>query len=121
MNKTIDLLCWKLENCVLVSIKQSMVLLSLEIGNLGRLQLKLQFVGNKGDELRISGFSLGIADGIPEKSLQGIQIPAIPGHFDGMADGPLHAAGGGLEGLCHLGVQDLGDGVGVLSARLGAF
>ena len=28
-----------------------------------------------------------------------------------MADGPLHPAGGGLEGLGHLGVQYLGDGV----------
>ena len=37
MNKTIDLLCWKLENCVLVSIKQSMVLLSLEIGKISSI------------------------------------------------------------------------------------
>jgi len=43
-----------------------------EIGNLGRLQLKLQFVSDKGDELRICGFSLGVADGIAEESLQGI-------------------------------------------------
>ena len=28
-----------------------------------------------------------------------------------MADGPLYSAGGGLEGLGYLGVQDLGDGV----------
>ena len=28
-----------------------------------------------------------------------------------MADGTLHTAGGGLEGLRHLGVQYLGDGV----------
>ena len=38
-----------------------------------------------------------------------------------MTDGPFHPAGGGLEGFRHLGIQDLGDGVGVLSARLGAF
>ena len=37
-----------------------------------------------------------------------------------MADGTLYPAGGGLESLRHLGVQDLGDGIGVLSARLGA-
>ena len=43
-----------------------------EIGNLGRLQLKLQFVSDKGDELGICGLSLGIADCIAEKSLQGI-------------------------------------------------
>ena len=40
-----------------------------EIGNLRRLQLKLQFVSDQGDEFGICGFSLGIADGITEKSL----------------------------------------------------
>ena len=82
-----------------------------EIGNLGRLQLKLQFVSDKRDKLRIRGFSLGIADGVAEESLQRIQIPSVPGHFDGMPDGTLHPAGGGLEGLRHLGVQYLGDGI----------
>ena len=96
------------------------VLLLLEIGNLAGLQLKLQFVSDQGDELTIRGFSLGIADGIAEKSLQRIQITSVPGNFDGMADGPLYPAGGGLECFCHLGVQYLGDGIGVLTARLGA-
>ena len=32
-----------------------------EIGNLGRLQLKLELVSNKGDKFGIRGFSLGIA------------------------------------------------------------
>ena len=82
-----------------------------EIGNLGRLQLKLQFVCDKGDEFRIRGFSLGVADGIAEKSLQRIQIATIPGHFNGMANSPLHSGRGGLEGFRHLGVQYLGDGV----------
>ena len=85
----------------------------LEIGNLGGLQLKLQFVSDKGDKLRIRGFSLGIADGIAEESLQGIQIASVPGYFDSVTDGPLHSAGGSLEGLCHLGVQYFGDGIGV--------
>ena len=74
-----------------------------EIGNFGRLQLKLKFVRNQGDELRIRGFSLGIADGIAEKSLQGIQVPSVPGHFDGVPDSPFHTAGGGLECFRHLG------------------
>ena len=82
-----------------------------EIGNLGRLQLKLQFVSDKGDEFRIGGFSLGIADRIAEKSLQSIQIPSVPGDFDGVANGTLHPAGCGLEGFCHLGVEYLCDGV----------
>ena len=82
-----------------------------EIRNLVRLQLKLELVRNQGDELTVSGFSLGITDSIAEKSLQSIQIPSVPCHFDGMADGPLHAAGGGLECFRHLGVEYLGDGI----------
>ena len=83
----------------------------LEIGNLGRLQLKLQFVSDKGDKLRIRGFSLGIADGIAEKSLQGVQIPSVPCHFDGVADGPLYAAGSGLECFGDLWVQYFCNGI----------
>ena len=82
-----------------------------EIGNLGRLQLQLQFVCDKRNKFRIRGFSLGVADCVPEKSLQSVQIPSVPGHFDGMADGPLHPAGCGLEGLGYLGIQYLGDGI----------
>ena len=37
-----------------------------------------------------------------------------------MADGSFHSGRRGLEGLCDLGVEHLGDGVGVLTARLGA-
>ena len=93
--------------------KRKPVALQSEIGNLRRLQLKLELVRNKGDKFGIRGFSLGIADGIAEKSLQSIQIPSVPGDFDGVTDGPLHAAGGGLECLGHLRVQYLGDGIGV--------
>ena len=82
-----------------------------EIGNLRRLQLKLQFVSNQGNKFGIRGFSFGVADGIAEKSLQGIQVATIPGYFDGMTDGPFHPAGGSLECFRHLGVQYLGDGV----------
>ena len=91
-----------------------------EIGNLGRLQLKLQFVCDKGDEFGIGGLSLGIADGVAKEALEGIQVAPIPGHLDGVANGPFHSGRGGVECLRHLGVQYLGDGVGVLTARLGA-
>ena len=83
--------------------------------------MELKLVCNKRNKLRIRRFSLGIADGIAEKSLKGIQIPSVPGDLDGMADGPLHSGRGGLECFCHLGVENFGDGVGVLAARLGAF
>ena len=82
-----------------------------EISNLRRLQLKLQFVSNQGNKFRIRGFSLGIADGIAEKSLQSVQVTSVPSHFDGVPDGSLHSGRCGLEGLCHLGVEHLGDGV----------
>ena len=91
-----------------------------EIGNLRRLQLKLELVCDKRNKLRIRGFSLGIADGVAKEALEGIQVAPIPGHLDGVANGPFHSGRGGVECLRHLGVQYLGDGVGVLTARLGA-
>ena len=75
------------------------------------LHLQLQAVCDEGDEFRIRGFSLGIADGIAEKSLQGIQITSVPGDFDGVTDGSLHTAGGGLECLGYLRIQDFRDGI----------
>ena len=75
--------------------------------------MKLQFVSDKGNKLRVRGFSLGIADCIAEKSLQRIQVASVPGHFNGMSDSPLHSAGRGLECFGYLGVQYLGDGIGV--------
>ena len=73
----------------------------------------MEFICNKRNKFRICGFSLCIADGIAEKSLEGIQVATVPGDFDGVTDGPLHAAGGGLECLGYLRVQYLGDGIGV--------
>ena len=81
------------------------------LGRLGALELQLQPVRDQSDELRIGGFSLGIADCITEKPLQGAQITPVPGDFNGVADGPFYPAWGGLEGFGHLGVEDLGDGV----------
>ena len=92
----------------------------LELSRLGALELKLQFISNQGDELRIGGLSLGVGHCVAEEALQGVQIASVPGDFDGVPDGPLHPAGGGAEGLGYLRVEDLGDGVGVLSARLGS-
>ena len=83
----------------------------LEICHFAGFQLKLELVSDKGDEFGIRGFSLGITDGIAEKSLQSVQIASVPGYFDGVADGTLHAAWCGLEGLGHLRIQHLGDGI----------
>ena len=81
----------------------------------------MQLVSNKGDKFRIGRFTLCIGNRVTKEALQGIQVSPVPGYFDGMADGPLHPGRGGLEGFCHLGVEYLGDGVGVLAARLGGF
>ena len=84
-----------------------------KIGNLGRLQLKLKLVSNKRNKFGIRRFSLGIADSIAEKSLQRVQVASVPGYFDGVSDSTLHSGRGSLEGLGHLGIQYLGDGIGV--------
>ena len=80
--------------CVLYAVWQRS-----EITRLGALELQLQLVCNQRDKLTIRGFSLGIGYGVAEKSLECIQVTAVPGYFDGVADGSFHTAGGGLEGL----------------------
>ena len=81
------------------------------MGHVLPLELKLQFVRNQGDELTIGGLALGVGNRVAEEALQGVQIATVPGDFDGVANGPLYPAWGGLEGFGHLGVEDLGDGV----------
>ena len=102
---------------ITVSKSRKAVAAQSKVGDFGRLQLKLELVCDQGDEFGVCGFSFGIAHRIAEKSLQSIQIATIPGYFDGMADGTLHPAGGGLECLGDLGVQYLCDGIGGLAAR----
>ena len=55
-----------------------------EIPNLGGLQLKLELVCDEGDKFRIGGLSLGIAHGIAEEPLEGIEVASVPGDFDGV-------------------------------------
>ena len=50
----------------------------LEIGHFRRLQLKLQFVCDKGDKLRIRGFFFGVADGIATKTQLGFRWLILP-------------------------------------------
>ena len=68
----------------------------------------------------IGGLSLGVGHRVAKEALEGVQISSVPGDFDGVADGPLHSGGRGLEGLGHLGVEHLGDGIACLAARWGA-
>ena len=81
------------------------------MGRLGGLQLQLELVRDQGDELGIGGLSLGVGYGVAEEPLQRIQIAPVPGHLDGVPDRPLHSGRSGLEGLCHLGIQNLCNGV----------
>ena len=51
---------------------------------------------------------------IPKIAVQGIHISPVPRHLDGMADGALHAAGGGSVALGDLRVETLGHSVDVI-------
>ncbi len=71
-------------------------------------------VGDHRDELGVGRFAAQIVDGVAEVAVQGIHIAPVPGHLDGVADGALHPAGGGVVFLGNLRVEALGDGVDVL-------
>ena len=89
------------------------------LGRLGALELQLQPVRDQSDELAIGGLALGVAHGVAEEALQGVEIAPVPGYLDGVANGPLYPAWGGLEGFGHLGVENLGDGVAGLWPAVG--
>ena len=65
--------------------KQTPVAPQLEIGNLGRFQLQLELVSNKRDKFGIRGFSLGVADGVAEESLQSVQVASVPCNLDSVS------------------------------------
>ena len=75
--------------------------------------MQLESVCDQCDEFAVGGLTLRVTDCVPKEALEGIQVTSVPCYFDGVADGSLHSGRGGLEGLCHLGVEYLGDGVGV--------
>ena len=66
------------------------------------------------DELAVGGLTPQVVNGIAEVAVEGIHISPIPCHLDGVADGALHAAGGGAVFLSDLRVQTLGHSVDVL-------
>ena len=53
-------------------------------------------------------------DGIAEVAIEGIHVSPVPCNLDSVADGALHAAGGGAVFLGDLRVQALGHGVDVI-------
>ena len=72
------------------------------------------FISYHRNELAIGGFSAQVMDGIAEVAIEGIHISPVPRNLDGVADGPLHAAGGGTVFLGDFRVQALGHSVDVL-------
>ena len=93
----------------------------LILRRLGGLELQLKPIRNQRNKLTIRGLALGVAHGVAKEALQGVEIAPVPGDLDGVADGPFYPARCCLEGLRHLGVQDLRDGVRGLSAHAGGF
>ena len=72
------------------------------------------FVSNHRDEFAVGGFAPQVVNGIAEVAIEGIHIAPVPRHLDGVADGPLHAAGSGAVFLGNFRVEALGHSVDVL-------
>ena len=71
-------------------------------------------IGYHCNELTVGRFAAQVMDGIAKVAIEGIHVSPIPCNLDGVADGPLHAAGGGTVLFGDLRVQALGHGVDVL-------
>ena len=71
-------------------------------------------VGDHRDELRVGGFAAQVMDGVAEVAVESIYISPVPCHLDGVADGALHAAGGGAVFLGNFRVEAFGHSVDVL-------
>ena len=72
------------------------------------------FVSYHRNEFAVGRFSPQVMDGVAEVAVESIHISPVPCNFDGVADGTLHAAGGGAVFLSDFRVQTLGHGVDVL-------
>ena len=72
------------------------------------------FVSDHRDEFAVGGFSPQVVDGIAEVAVEGIHIAPVPRHLNGVADGALHAAGGGTVFLGDFRVEAFGHSIDVL-------
>ena len=72
------------------------------------------FVSDHRDEFAVGGLAPQVVDGIAEVAVEGIHIAPVPRHLNGMADGALHAAGGGAVFLGDFRVEAFGHSVDVL-------
>ena len=62
----------------------------LILGGLGGFELQLKSICDQGNKLTIRGLSLGVAHRVAKEALQGVQVSPVPGHLDGVADGPFY-------------------------------
>ena len=72
------------------------------------------FVSDHRDEFTVGGLAPQVVDGIAEVAIEGIHIAPVPRHLNGVADGPLHAAGSGTVFLGDFRVEAFGHSVDVL-------
>jgi len=84
-----------------VFITQVFVLVFLH----SRCPLQGKHIRDHGDEFAVGGHILLGADPAAEGGVQAFDAPAVPGHLDGMADGPLHLRGCGVEMLADTGIR----------------
>ena len=64
------------------------------------LVLESEVVGDHGDEFGIRGLAAVVLYRVAEVGVERIHVAAIPRDLDGVADGALNAARGGLILLC---------------------
>lgn len=55
------------------------------------LFIQADLIADHCDELAVRGFSSQVVDGIAKVAVQSIHIAAVPGDFNSVADGALHA------------------------------
>ena len=110
--------CGSSVNLVFITLFKS----SAQIGRIFNLQMlphplpfiQPHLISYHRNELRVGRFSPQVVDGIAEVAVEGIHISPVPCNLDGVADGTLHAAGGGAVFLGDLRVQTLGHGVDIV-------
>ena len=76
-----------------------------------QLILQPQIISNHCNKFAIRGFTAVVLDGVAEVGVEGIDVAPVPRDLDGVTDGTLDAACGGLIFLCDRGVENFGDTV----------
>ena len=72
-----------------------------------KLVFETEIISYHRNEFRICGLTSIILNSVAEIRIERINIPSVPRDLDGVADGTLDAAGGGLIFLRNGGVENL--------------